>query len=191
MAEVTVKQLAGVVGTPVERLLEQLGEAGVGKSSAEDTVNDEEKMKLLEYLRQSHGRTGTTGAGESGDSSQITLRRKRTSELKVGGSGGRKAVNVEVRGKRTYVKRSVATGADQEKREQAEAERLATGARAAHDAGLRVHAGHGLNYRNLPRFQESVPHVEEVSIGFAVIARAVLVGIDQAVRDIRSALHSH
>ncbi len=123
MAEVTVKQLAGVVGTPVERLLEQLGEAGVGKSSAEDTVNDEEKMKLLEYLRQSHGRTGTTGAGESGDSSQITLRRKRTSELKVGGSGGRKAVNVEVRGKRTYVKRSVATGADQEKREQAEAER--------------------------------------------------------------------
>jgi len=79
------------------------------------------------------------------------------------------------------------TEADQ----QAEAERLATGARAAHDAGLRVHAGHGLNYRNLPRFQESVPHVEEVSIGFAVIARAVLVGIDQAVRDIRSALNSH
>ncbi len=123
MAEVTVKQLAGVVGTPVERLLEQLGEAGVGKSSAEDTVNDEEKMKLLEYLRQSHGRVGTSESGESGDSSQITLRRKRTSELKVGGSGGRKAVNVEVRGKRTYVKRSVATGADQERREQAEAER--------------------------------------------------------------------
>ena len=77
------------------------------------------------------------------------------------------------------------TEADQ----QTEAERLATGARAAHDAGLRVHAGHGLNYRNLPRFQETVPHVEEVSIGFAVIARAVLVGIDQAVRDLHSALH--
>jgi translation initiation factor IF-2 len=123
MAEVTVKQLAGVVGTPVERLLEQLGEAGVGKSSAEDTVNDEEKMKLLEYLRQSHGRVGTAGSSEESDSSRITLRRKRTSELKVGGAGGRKAVNVEVRGKRTYVKRSVATGADQERREQAEAER--------------------------------------------------------------------
>ena len=125
MAEVTVKQLAGVVGTPVERLLEQLGEAGVGKSSAEDTVNDEEKMKLLEYLRQSHGRAGG-GAGsgsEASDASKITLRRKRTSELKVGGAGGRKAVNVEVRGRRTYVKRSVATEADQERREQAEAER--------------------------------------------------------------------
>jgi pyridoxine 5-phosphate synthase len=78
------------------------------------------------------------------------------------------------------------TEADQ----QTEAGRLATGARAAHDAGLRVHAGHGLNYRNLPRFQDTVPHVEEVSIGFAVIARAVLVGIDQAVRDIHAALHS-
>ncbi len=77
------------------------------------------------------------------------------------------------------------TEADQ----QAEAERLATGAQAAHEAGLRVHAGHGLNYRNLSRFQERVPHVQEVSIGFAVIARAVLVGIDQAVRDIHTALH--
>ena len=128
MAEVTVKQLAGVVGTPVERLLEQLGEAGVGKSSAEDTVNDEEKMKLLEYLRQSHGRTTTTaggsgGDGEASDGSRITLRRKRTSELKVGGSSGKKAVNVEVRGRRTYVKRSVAQEQDQERRQQAEAER--------------------------------------------------------------------
>jgi translation initiation factor IF-2 len=123
MAEVTVKQLAGVVGTPVERLLEQLGEAGVGKSSADDTVNDEEKMKLLEYLRQSHGRAGTSSTSGESDSSRITLRRKRTSELKVGGAGGRKAVNVEVRGKRTYVKRSVAAEADQERREQAEAER--------------------------------------------------------------------
>ncbi len=79
------------------------------------------------------------------------------------------------------------TEADQ----RAEAERLATGAQAAHEAGLRVHAGHGLNYRNLSRFQERVPHVQEVSIGFAVIARAVLVGIDQAVRDIHAALHQH
>ena len=51
MAEVTVKQLAEVVGTPVERLLEQLTEAGVGKSSADDAVSDDEKMKLLDYLR--------------------------------------------------------------------------------------------------------------------------------------------
>lgn len=64
-----------------------------------------------------------------------------------------------------------------------EAERLATGARAAHDAGLRVHAGHGLDYNNFDRFRDTVPHVAEVSIGFAVIARAVMTGLDQAVRD--------
>lgn len=64
-----------------------------------------------------------------------------------------------------------------------EAERLAEAAEAAHNAGLRVHAGHGLNYRNYARFRKTVPHVAEVSIGFAVMARALLVGMDQAVRD--------
>jgi len=73
----------------------------------------------------------------------------------------------------------------------AEAERLAEAARVAHDAGLRVHAGHGLNYRNVPRFRETVPHVAEVSIGFAVVARSVFVGLDQTVRDIRAALKGH
>jgi len=129
MAEVTVKQLAGVVGTPVDRLLEQLGEAGVGKSTGEDTVNDDEKMKLLEYLRHSQSRASmSTGdaSGESsgdGDTSRITLRRKSTSELKVGSSGGRKNVNVEVRGRRTYVKRSVATEEGEAERKRAEQER--------------------------------------------------------------------
>lgn len=67
-----------------------------------------------------------------------------------------------------------------------EAERLARGAEAAHQAGLRVHAGHGLDYRNVPLFRETVPHVVEVSIGFAVIARAILQGMDQAVRDMNA-----
>jgi len=65
----------------------------------------------------------------------------------------------------------------------AEAKRLARGAEVAANAELRVHAGHGLDYRNYPLFRETVPHVAEVSIGFAVIARAVMVGLDQAVRD--------
>jgi translation initiation factor IF-2 len=117
MAEVTVKQLAEVVGTPVDRLLEQLGEAGIGKSSAEDAVSDDEKMQLLDYLRHSHGRSG---GSEDSASSRITLRRKQRSEVKA---GGKKAVNVEVRGRRTYVKRSVAAEAEQQKKEDLEAER--------------------------------------------------------------------
>jgi pyridoxine 5-phosphate synthase len=72
-----------------------------------------------------------------------------------------------------------------------EAERLARSAEVAHEAGLRVHAGHGLNYRNIPLFRKAVPHVAEVSIGFAVVARSVLVGLDQAVRDMRATVKGY
>ena len=64
-----------------------------------------------------------------------------------------------------------------------ELRRLAKAAQAAHGAGLRVHAGHGLDYTNIQAFVRTVPHVAEVSIGFAVVGRAVLSGIEQAVRD--------
>jgi len=76
--------------------------------------------------------------------------------------------------------------ADTEAAQREEAERLAVGAETAHEAGLRVHAGHGLDYQNFPLFREVVPHVAEVSIGFAVMARAILVGMDRAVRDMRA-----
>jgi pyridoxine 5-phosphate synthase len=62
---------------------------------------------------------------------------------------------------------------------------LAEAAELGHELGLAVHAGHGLDYLNYHLFKQTVPYVEEVSIGFAVIARAVLVGIEQAVRDMR------
>ncbi|PEN14382.1 pyridoxine 5'-phosphate synthase [Longibacter salinarum] len=76
--------------------------------------------------------------------------------------------------------------AETEADRRAEAQRLANGAQVAHDAGLRVHAGHGLDYNNFSLFRKTVPHVAEVSIGFAIIARAVLTGMDQAVRDMIS-----
>lgn len=69
--------------------------------------------------------------------------------------------------------------------QQAVAERLADAARQAHALGLHVHAGHGLDYHNYPRFADAVPHVKEVSIGFAIVARSVFVGLDRAVRDMR------
>lgn len=106
MSEVTVKQLAKVVGTPVDRLLQQLAEAGLKKNSVEDSVSNDEKMKLLEFLQRSHGKQG--GGGKS-----ITLKRKSVSELKLPGATGRtagtrggasKTVSVEVRKRRTYAK---------------------------------------------------------------------------------------
>ena len=97
MTEVTVKQLADVVGTPVDRLLEQLEDAGMQFSSADAKISDQEKMQLLDHLRQSHGKTA------GGDSKKITLKRRSTSELKIGGGQGRggKTVSVEFRKRRT------------------------------------------------------------------------------------------
>ncbi|MFK7890408.1 MAG: translation initiation factor IF-2 [Granulosicoccus sp.] len=98
MAEVTVKQLAQVVGTPIDKLLEQLTEAGIPKAGEEDLITDSEKLTLLTHLRGARGQSASGGA-----SKKITLKRKRVSELKTDPSGRRK-VNVEVRGRRTYVR---------------------------------------------------------------------------------------
>ena len=103
MADVSVTQFADVVGISVERLLEQLKEAGVVVTSADSTISDEEKMTLLSFLKSKHESDGKTA-----EPKKITLNRKSTSELKVTGTHGKgKSVTVEVRKKRTYVKRSV------------------------------------------------------------------------------------
>ena len=62
MADVTVTQFADVLKVPVERLLAQLGEAGIPVSGAEATISDEAKMELLTFLRRSHGRGTSPGA---------------------------------------------------------------------------------------------------------------------------------
>ncbi len=63
--------------------------------------------------------------------------------------------------------------------------RLARAARLAHEEGLLVHAGHGLDYDNYPLFREHVPHIAEVSIGFAILARSLFTGLRTAVADMR------
>lgn len=103
MAEVTVKQLADVVGVSAERLLTQMQEAGIGGKKIESSVTEDERLKLLAHLKRSHGEKV-----DAAEPSKITLKRKTKSELKIAGaSGKRKTVSVEVRKKRTYVKRSV------------------------------------------------------------------------------------
>ncbi|MDX1589747.1 MAG: translation initiation factor IF-2 [Oleiphilaceae bacterium] len=100
MAEVTVKQLADDVGAPVDRLLRQFEEAGLSKRAENDVVTDDEKQTLLAYLRKSPVAAG-------GEPRKITLKRKTTTTLKSGGGASRgKTVNVEVRKKRTYVKKA-------------------------------------------------------------------------------------
>ena len=105
MSKVTAKQLSEVIGVSVEKLLEQLRGAGVEMKSADDEISDADKMLLLESLRTSHGKTTAEGGPK-----KITLRRKSKSEIKISSSAGRnttsRSINVEVRKKRTYVRRS-------------------------------------------------------------------------------------
>src|SRR5690554_2453623 len=113
MTQVTVKELANVVDTPVERLLQQMREAGLPHTSAEQAVTDNEKQILLNHLK---------GDGAKADGPRkITLQRKTTQTLKVSGS---KTISVEVRKKKTYVKRSAAE-IEAERQRELEAQRAA------------------------------------------------------------------
>ncbi len=102
MSNITVKQLAEVVGTSVDKLLTQLKEAGVEASSAEQELDETQKMKLLAHLRASHGQKESSAGGGK----KITLKRKSVGTLKVksGGRTGSKTVQVEVRKRRTIAK---------------------------------------------------------------------------------------
>ena len=121
MADVTVKQLAQVVGIPVERLLNQLQEAGLTFKDTEQTVNEEQKRILLGHLK------GNTSRDTRSAPERITLKRKSLTQVTVGHdvhSG--KTVNVEVRTKRTYVKRSSILDQNQDTPADADAHDLTT-----------------------------------------------------------------
>jgi translation initiation factor IF-2 len=98
MSDVTVKQLAEQVGAPVERLLKQMQEAGLSHDSPDAEVSEEQKQKLLDFLKRVRG-TGDEGPRK------ITLTRKTVGTIKTGQGRTGRAVTVEVRRKRTYVKR--------------------------------------------------------------------------------------
>ncbi len=135
MTEVTVKQFAEVVGVPTDRLLAQLGEAGMEISDENATISESEKTQLLDFLRESHGKRGTTASAAP---KKITLKRKSLSELQTsvpavrapgargtlrGARTEKKIVTVEVRKKRTYVKRADLVAEEQERQEQEAAEK--------------------------------------------------------------------
>ena len=107
MAQVTVTELAKTVGASTERLLSQMKEAGLPHTSGAEEVSDQEKQTLLAHLKGLHGQSAS-------EPKKITLKRKTISTLK---SINRKTVNIEVRKKRTYIKRT-----DEEIRAQADLE---------------------------------------------------------------------
>jgi translation initiation factor IF-2 len=104
MSDKTVRQLAEMVKTPLEQLLKQLKEAGLSARTPDDVINDDEQMQLLGHLRKSHGK----GQGE-GDNSprRVILERRKVTEIKQASVPGSstKTISVEVRKKKTYIKR--------------------------------------------------------------------------------------
>jgi translation initiation factor IF-2 len=167
MSDVTIKQLAQVLGMPVDKLLGQLGEAGMKFSDEGQVISSTEKVKLLGFLRRTHGKGEASAEVEDAAPRQITLKRRTVNEIKVStgsgrGAGAAKTVNVEVRAKRTYVKRGAigddagvdteredaarklqASREQQEQEEAARAEaeqRRAAEAQAAADEARRVEA---------------------------------------------------
>ena len=124
--QTTIRKLAELVNTPVDKLLEQLAEAGMSFSGPDQVVTSMEKVKLLGFLKRSHGKT-ETAAAEVVAPSRITLNRSRKQELTIGGGkagrGGASTIDVVVRKKIVVSKPSVGpamTPAEEQDAERAE-----------------------------------------------------------------------
>ena len=106
MADKSVEQLSETLSVTVERLLEQMQEAGLPQKKSDDQVTEEHQQELLAFLKRSHGESES-------EPKKITLKRRTNLTLKGGGSGRGRSVSVEVRKKRTYVRRGEAEGEDE------------------------------------------------------------------------------
>ena len=117
MADAKISELAKVVGVSVDKLLSQIKEAGLSHTKADDSISNDDKNTLLQFLRRSHGDSEASISAPK----KITLKRKTIGTLRAASTHGRgKTVNVEVRKKRTYVKRSaVAEDAPEELEDEA------------------------------------------------------------------------
>jgi translation initiation factor IF-2 len=98
MTDKSIKELALSVERPVEKLLEQVRDAGLPQRKAEDIISTEQQNTLVNHLKKLHGQ-------DDGNAGKITLKRKTTSTAKVASTSGKaKTINVEVRKKHTFVK---------------------------------------------------------------------------------------
>jgi translation initiation factor IF-2 len=119
MSTTTVSKLATALKLTDEKLILQLNEAGIDISNKDDVVSNDQKLLLLNHLRGSHGTKSTSSSAPK----KLTINRRSQSELKLSGSfGTSRTVNVEVRKKRTYLKKE--TLIDQAKKEIEEKKKL-------------------------------------------------------------------
>ena len=136
MSEVTVRELAEVVGIPVDRLLVQLIKSGLPHTDADQQLNEQDKAQLLGHLRQLH----SGSEAEPATPRKITLKRKSVNELKISSQGRKKTVTVEVRKRRTYVRNPEKHAVDSVAVDDGDdAKRMEEAKRALHDEAKRRH----------------------------------------------------
>ncbi len=136
MSEVTVRELAEVVGIPVDRLLVQLGKSGLPHTDADQRLNEQDKAQLLGHLRQLHG----GGETDASAPRKFTLKRKSVNELKISTQGRKKTITVEVRKRRTYIRNSEKQAAESVLVGNGdEAQRMEAAKQALHDEAKRRH----------------------------------------------------
>jgi len=133
MAVITVAQFAAQLNRPTTALIEQLQSAGVVKQSPDDALTDGDKERLLEFLRTSHGTAPT-------ERKKIVVTRKSTSEIKQADASGKaRTIHVEVRKKRTFIRRDDAPAVAEET-EAPDAELIDTDEQARREAEAQSHA---------------------------------------------------
>ncbi len=137
MSQVTVSQLAEVLGVSIEKLIDQMSRAGIEVSSGDDAVSNDDKKKLLAHLRSAHGKSESDATAPR----RVTLKRKSVSELRIPGSGPRattKTVNVEFRKSRTYVKREALQEAERQDPEREKVQKALEEAKARREAEVKA-----------------------------------------------------
>ncbi|VVO36918.1 translation initiation factor IF-2 [Pseudomonas fluorescens] len=164
MTQVTVKQLADEVKTPVERLLQQMREAGLPHTAADEGVSDSEKQSLLTHLKSSH-------KAKVEEPRKITLQRKTTSTLRVAGS---KSISVEVRKKKVFVQRSPEEIEAERKREQDERRAVENAARQKAEEEAK---------RRAEEEARRQPAAAQTATGNAVAAPAAPASVAEPVRE--------
>ena len=126
MSTITIKAFAQQIGIEPERLVKQLGDAGVAGKTVADSLKDSEKRQLLEHLRGGANATSTSETTESPARGKITLKKKTTSEIQqTTKTGVARTVQVQTKKRRTFVKREVLEQQEKE-RQEAEVERQKT-----------------------------------------------------------------
>jgi len=138
MSQVTVSQLAEVLGVSVDKLIDQMGKANINLTSGDAAVSNDDKKKLLAHLRSAHGKSESDATAPR----KVTLKRKSMSELRIQGSGPRastKIVNVEFRKRRTYVKREVLQEAEQNDPEREKVQQALKEAQERREAEAKAH----------------------------------------------------